>query len=215
MHFSVLDFAKQHKEWSSEDWKRVIFSDETKINIFNSDGRTWFWSQDPSKLDENSVKQTVKFVGGGVMLWGCMTAQGVGYCCKIDSTLDSELYKKILQEELLDTIEWYELEEKNVIFQQDNDPKHTSKIVQAWLAEQEFQTMKWPAQSPDLNPIEHLWSVIKRRLNNFESPPNGVLQLWERIEEVWNSIPVETCLNLIESMLRRIKVLKSKGTDRQ
>ena len=88
-----LDFAKAHQDWTLDDWKRVIFSDETKINRFNSDGRTWFWSKDSSILNERSVKPTLKHGGGGIMIWGCMTAQGVGYCCKIDSTMDSTCIK--------------------------------------------------------------------------------------------------------------------------
>ncbi len=104
-------------------------------------------------------------------MWGCMTAQGVGYACKIDSTLDQHLYKSILEDELLNTIEFYELDSTKVIFQHDNNPKHTAKSIKEWLKNQEFQTMVWPAQSPDLNPIEHLWAHVKRKLNNFETTP--------------------------------------------
>ncbi len=207
-----LEFAKSHQDWTSDDWKRVIFSDETKINRFNSDGRTWYWSKDPTILNDKSVQQTVKHGGGKIMMWGCMTAQGVGYSCKIDSILDQHLYKNILEDELLNTIDFYELDSTKVIFQHDNDPKHTAKSIKEWLKNQEFHTMIWPAQSPDLNPIEHLWAHVKRKLNNFETPPKGINELWERIQKVWNEIDVETCSNLISSMPSRIEaVLKAKG----
>jgi len=63
-----------------------------------------------------------------------------------------------------------------------------------------------------LNPIEHLWSEVKRRLNKFDSPPKGMLELWERIEKIWNEITPETCQNLINSMTRRVcEVIKAKG----
>lgn len=207
-----LEYAKKHKDWTAEDWNRVIFSDETKINRFNSDGRSWYWSRDPSVLDARSVKPTVKHGGGGIMLWGCMTSQGVGFSCKIDSTMDQHLYKSILEDELMKTIEYYELEEEQVIFQHDNDPKHTAKSVKEWLSAQEFATMVWPAQSPDLNPIEHLWSHVKRKLNQFETPPKGINELWERVQRIWNEIDPNICSNLFESMPSRIEaVLKSKG----
>lgn len=207
-----LDFAKSHQDWTVEDWKLVIFSDETKINRFNSDGMEWYWAKDVNALTPQSVHQTIKHGGGGIMMWGCMTAKGPGFATKIDSTMDQHLYKQILEDELMDTIEYYEFDEKKVIFQQDNDPKHTAKSVKEWLRDQEFKTMTWPSQSPDLNPIEHLWAHVKRKLNQFESPAKGMNELWERIEEVWNQIDAQTCLNLITSMPARIDaVLKAKG----
>ena len=75
-----------------------------------------------------------------------------------------------------------------------------------------FGTLVWPAQSPDINPIEHLWAIIKRQLNEYEQSPNGMLQLWERIQNIWDNIDEDICMNLIESMSRRIEaVLKAKG----
>ena len=72
--------------------------------------------------------------------------------------------------------------------------------------------MIWPAQSPDLNPIEHLWNYLKARLAEYEEPAHSVAELWERVQEEWDKIPVEVCQNLIESMPRRLAaVVKAKG----
>jgi acid phosphatase class B len=72
--------------------------------------------------------------------------------------------------------------------------------------------MKWPAQSPDLNPIEHLWWYLKKKLDEYEIPPSSQHQLWERCETEWEKIPKEVCQNLIESMPRRVEaVLRVKG----
>ncbi len=207
-----LEWAKEHKNWTKDDWNRVIFSDESKINRFNSDGRSWGWFRDVKHLEERNVKSTIKHGGGGLMVWGCMTSKGVGDLCKINGKMDQHLYKSILEDELLNTIDFYSLNPNEVIFQHDNDPKHKSKSVQNWLANQEFDVLSWPAQSPDLNPIEHLWSEVKRRLNKFDSPPKGMLELWERVEQIWNEIRPETCQNLINSMPRRVcDVIKAKG----
>ena len=81
-----------------------------------------------------------------------------------------------------------------------------------WLEDHGFTVMDWPPQSPDLNPIEHLWEHLKKRLKEYENPPKGILELWERVEKEWEAISTETCQNLIASMPRRMEaVIKAKG----
>jgi len=207
-----LDFAYAHRDWTLEDWKLVVWSDETKINRLWSDGRKWAWKKSGERLSDRLVQGTVKFGGGSVMVWGCMTWEGVGYAAKIDGRMDGDLYLQILKDDLQNSLRFYGLNPSDVIFQQDNDPKHTCRKVKEWLEGQEFQTMVWPAQSPDLNPIEHLWGYLKRRLAEYEHHPKGMEELWRRIEEEWDKIPAEVCQGLIESMPRRIEaVLKAKG----
>jgi len=146
------------------------------------------------------------------MIWGCMTAFGHRYMYQINETMDQDVYILILEDCLLKTIKWYKLKSKDIIFQHDNDPKHGAGRVQEWLKKRPFETLIWPAQSPDLNPIEHLWAILKRQLNQYERPSNGMLELWERVERIWNNIDKDICLKLVESMPRRIKaVLKAKG----
>ena len=110
-----------------------------------------------------------------------MTWHGVGYAAKIDGRMDRDLYLQILKDELLNTIQYHSLNSSNIIFQQDNDLKHICKKVKEWLEEQKFRTMVWPAQSPDLNPIEHLWVHLKKKLAKHKTSFNEIHELWERI----------------------------------
>ena len=74
------------------------------------------------------------------------------------------------------------------------------------------QLLDWPAQSPDLNPIEHLWNEVDRRLKKLPVRISGKEDLWDKIQGIWNEIEVDVCTNLIESMPRRINdVIKAKG----
>ena len=75
---ACLDFAYAHKDWTVDDWKRVIWSDETKINCLGSDGHKWAWKKAGEGLSNRLVEGTVKFGGGSVVMWGCLTWQGVG-----------------------------------------------------------------------------------------------------------------------------------------
>jgi transposase len=207
-----LDFALQYQNWTVEDWKRVIWSDETKINRLGSDGREWVWKKPNSSINDQQIQGTVKFGGGSLMIWGCMTAKGAGYACRINGRMDAQLYTNILDDELIQTLQYYELDRKDIVFQQDNDPKHTSSLARQWFENNDIEVLPWPPQSPDLNPIEHLWQSLKRRLAAYETEPTGMHELWQRVEAEWNNIPMQECLDLIESMPRRISaVVKAKG----
>lgn len=186
-----LAFAKSHRDWTVADWKHVVFSDETKINRFGSDGRSWSWFREGEALQPRNVHQTSKNQGGHVMVWGCITSDGPGYLADIEGTMDQHLYKKILEGELHDTIAWYGLDEDELIFQHDNDPKHTAKSISKYLSEQDFKTMLWPAQSPDLNPIENAWDQVKSAIydvTKYPKPASGLHELWRRVEAEWEAL---------------------------
>ena len=208
-----LEWAKAHQDWTVDDWKRVVWTDETKVNRFGSDGRKYCWKRDDMPIQPQHVQKTVKHGGGNVKLWSCITYEGVGYVVKIDNTLDQHLYKNILEEDLLNSVEHYGIEINTMIFQQDNDPKHTAKSIQGWLFEQPFVVMEWPAQPPDLSPIENMWALLKNRLyRDYEQPPRGMSEHWDRIAETWYKITKEECRKVIETMPNRCQqVIAKKG----
>ena len=183
-----------------DDWKRVIWSDETKINRFCSDGRSWCWIRDGEGVQNRHVQQTVKHGGGSILVWGCMTYHGSGYLSDVDGRVDQNLYRTILEGELTQTVEYYGLNASQVNFQHDNDPKHTARSVTEWLGERAFSVLEWPAQYRDLNTIEHLWANLKRHLNKYDTPPRRMLELWDHVQTEWNKLDTDTCVHLIESI---------------
>src|ERR1700760_1729912 len=91
-----LDFAISHQYWTIDDWKRGVWSDETKITLLGSYGRKWAWKRLGERLSDRLVVGTKKFGGGSLMMWGCMGWDGVGYACKINARMDADLYVAIL-----------------------------------------------------------------------------------------------------------------------
>jgi hypothetical protein len=207
-----LEFAQKYSEWTIENWKRVIWSDETKINRFGSDGLQYVWKRPGEPLSDREISPTMKFRGGNIMVWSCMGWQRVGVLSEVEGKMDAKQYIQILEGGLEESIEKLGMEAEEVIFQQDNDPKHTSKLAKEWFKNQDFELLDWPAQSPDLNPIEHLWHLLKKKVLSYENPPKGVWELWKRTAEQWDSITLEVCQRLIESMPRRLQaVIEAKG----
>jgi transposase len=126
--------------------------------------------------------------------------------------MNSQLYTSILDDEFLGTLESQGLEKDKIIFLQDNDSKHTSGLARQWFKDNGVKVLKWPSSSPDLNPIEHLWRRLKQQLAAYPTEPANLDELWERVQTEWKKTPAQECVNLIESMPKRIAaVLKAKG----
>ncbi len=105
---------------------------------------------------------------------------------------------------------WKLYGDADFIFQQDLAPAHTAKGTKSWFNDHGVTVLDWPANSPDLNPIENLWGIVKRKMR--DTRPNNADELKATVKETWASIPPQQCHKLITSMPRRIEaVIKAKG----
>ena len=207
---SKIQLGIKYKDFSLDDWSNVLFSDESKFELFGGDKQCRMHrrsTENPLLL----ISETVKFPTT-ILVWGCFSAKGSGYFKIIEKTLNSEKYIEILEKKLKSSAMRLEIPETNLIYQQDNAPCHTSRSVRKWFEENEIHVMDWPSNSADLNPIENLWSLCKFKLN--KQNPKNKQELIENFIKVWNSFSIDPkiCSNPIKSMPKRIEeVIKNKG----
>ena len=111
------------------------------------------------------------------MMWGCMSWKGVGYGCQVLEKIDADLYCEVLDKSLKDSLDYWGYSVDDFVFQQDNDPKHTSKTAKRWFENNNIEVLDWPPQSPDLKPIEHHWHELKLKLSSYETKATSVREL--------------------------------------
>lgn len=204
-----LKYAKDHLHKDFSYWKRVVWSDETKVELFGHRSAAYVWRKKGEAHNPKVTVPTVKHGGGNIMLWGCFSASGTGNLVKIEGIMKKEQYEKILKENLKQSALKMGLG-RRFIFQHDNDPKHTSLLVKSYLSKAKVDVLEWPAQSPDLNPIENLWCDLKRRVHARK--PASLKELETFAKEEWAKIPQETCVNLVRSYRNRLAaVITNKG----
>lgn len=204
-----IKFAQQHVNWTIEKWRNILWTDESKIVLFGGTGSRQFVRRPHNtEYQPQFTRKTVKHGGAKVMIWGSFSYNGVGPIHQIKGIMDQRMYAEILNEVMLPYAE--ENMPLKWVYQQDNDPKHTSKLVKEWFRVNKVDVMPWPAQSPDLNPIENLWADVKQKVS--EKKPSNVEALWNTVRDAWQQIPLKRCQDLIDSMPRRCAaVIKNKG----
>ena len=204
-----MKFCKEKINWSIEQWKNVIFSDETMVVVGN-DQKLYVWQKSDEKYAPHLIcHESKKRIA--VMFWGCVTSKGVGALVPVSGTVDSQKYIEILENYLRPSISWY-FGDDAVTLQQDNAPCHVSRVVQEYLNENDIFTIEWPAQSPDLNIIENIWLSIKRKLHSETSEVKSEEDLIERFRHAWNEITQLELDNLYASLPSRCKdVIFMKG----
>ena len=185
----------------------VRFSDESKFNLFGSDGKKFVRCKNGEHLSPQCIKKTDIWRGkrNGV---GMISSVGVGPIVCFHGNINASVYKELLCQHALSHLCKRTVE--TPVFMQDNMHCHKAITVLSFLEEEEIAIMKWPPQSSNMNPLENVWKIIGERAQNRN--PQNIDDLWGFLKEEWRSIITTFCKKLIGSCGRRCnEVIQCKG----
>ena len=202
-------FCKNHKDWDTEKWRSVLWSDESTFCVSGSASSSRVYRRSGS--NPNDPRFTVKTTKHpqSVMVWGSFGYHGLGDLVFLEPgvSVNKEVYWNLLLCHLESSFEKAQCS----IFQQDGAPAHTARDVTGWLKDCEVECLQgWPGNSPDISPIENLWAIIKAKLRTRDTSSLPKLRL--EIQKCWDEFNLDICHHLADSVPRRLKdVLKLKG----
>ncbi|KAI2650643.1 Transposable element Tcb2 transposase [Labeo rohita] len=157
-----LAWTKDKKDWTAAEWSKVMFSDESKFCISFGNQGPRVWRKRGEAQNPRCLRSSVKFPQS-VMVWGAMSSAGVAPLCFLRSKVNAAVYQDVFEHFMLPAADQL-YGDSDFIFQQDLAPAHSAKATSTWFKDHGIPVLNWPANSPDLNPIENLWCIVKRKM---------------------------------------------------
>ena len=206
-----LAWGRNHSngQWRQGQWRRVVFSDESRFKLSRKDGRMRVYRRRGERFATANVQQVDRYGGGSVMVWGAIRFGWKSRLVVVDGNLTAQRY---IDEILRNDVTPHFANNPNDIFMQDNARPHAARLTQQYLQVNNVNTLPWPPYSPDMNPIEHLWDHLDRRIRKRQLPPATLAQMRQAIVEEWNAYPQHRINRLVMSMQRRLRsMIASRG----
>ena len=149
--------------------------------LHKRDGRTRVYRRRNERFARNCVLEVDNFGGGSVMIWGAISYAQKTQLVHIPGNLNVARYRdEVLTPHMLPAMNFH-----TEYFQHDNARPHTARATVNFLANQSVTVLPWPSKSPDLNPIEHLWDDLDRRVRSRQPAPQSLLELQQAFEQEW------------------------------
>lgn len=187
--------------YTLQQWRRVFFTDESRHLLYRSDRRQRVYRRRRERFAGSCVVERDRYGGGGVMVWAGICQGHKTPLIFIDGNLTAVRYR----DNVLAPVVVPFVRRHNVVFQQDNARPHVARVCNDFLTANNVDVLPWPAYSPDLSPIEHLWDILDRKVRARDPPPHTLQGLRQALEQEWNNIPIATVNRLINSMHRRVR----------
>jgi transposase len=200
-----LQWCMARSHWR-DIWSRVIFTDESRYRLAGNDGRLMVWRRAGARFHAGNVGHRLHTGGGSVHIWGAIWHGGRSDLIVLNAAVNQFSYIETLRHFFAGNLP------NNFLFMDDNAPAHRAHRVANFLAEVNVRSLPWPARSPDLNPIEHVWSFISRQINQRPQPPANLQELQRWVMDEWIRVPQCYIDHLITDLPRRLRaVIEAHG----
>ncbi len=205
-----LQWAQRYRHWTHQQWRNVMFSDESRFCLDVNDGRQRVWRRRGERYADCTVSQHDRYGGGSVMVWAGIWVGGrTDLVVFRQGTLTGVRYvNEVIRPQVIPTARQLG---QGFIFMDDNAPCHRARVVQNELRNNNIYHLPWPAKSPDLNPIEHAWDMLGRAVRTGPAPPQTLDALAAALVAHWRAIPQADLDRLIASVPARVQACIHAG----
>ncbi|GFX65876.1 transposable element Tcb2 transposase [Trichonephila clavipes] len=195
-------WCREHRNWRDNEWGRVLFTDESRFSLSSDSHRILIWRERGSRNHPSNIIERDRYGGRGVLVWGGIM---------LGSRTDLHIFDagsvngtRYCNEILLPYVRLFRgAMDLQFLFMDDNAPCHRTVAAEQLLESEDIERMDWPARSPDLNYIEHVWYFLGRRLTARTLPPVTIRELRLALQDEWAAMPQQLIDTLILSMGRR------------
>ena len=198
-------WAQRHQNRTVQQWRHLVFCDESRFLLTRADGRIRVRRRNGEALNEDCVQGQVAHGGGSVRVWGGVHYLGKTQLRILEQNVTGALYREILEQDLVSHMRNHY--GNNWMLVDDNARPHRANIVREYLTGEDINQLEWPPYSPDMNPIEHMWDELGRRLEGVHPQPQTLQELGQVLSNLWDAIPIERTRALVDSMPHRVQAL--------
>ncbi|UYV60868.1 hypothetical protein LAZ67_1002642 [Cordylochernes scorpioides] len=198
-----LNWCLEHHAWTHDQWANVLFSDESRFSLYTDSRRVFIWREPGTRYHPSNIREIDSFRGGSLLTHTPPHFSG--------GTLTAQRYRDEILEPYLRP--YRDQIGHNLIFMDDNARPHRARLVNEYLQSENIRRMDWPARSPDLNPIEHVWDALGRRIGARHPSPRTLVELRTALLEEWGLLPLDLLQSLVNSMRARCETLIAVRSD--